>query len=109
MINNCTDLWDYQSPKEWSFRRVALARGRFMLDSRLCCVQVQAAVLDVLINFPCGLQECFFHAVSSLGRSLNEHEAVFFSKLSCFLICDVSLGFQITFVTNQKYHRVRIS
>ena len=46
----------------------SLGGRRLVLDTRLCSVQVQTAVLDVLINPLCCFQEGFFHIFSSEGR-----------------------------------------
>ena len=93
-----------------------------MLDSTFSSVQIQAAILDILINFLCCLQESVLNIFTSFSTvimfkvisvdiiikavlpGLYKHEAIFISKLLSLLISDIPLGFKITFVSNQENH-----
>ena len=97
-----------------------------MLDSTLCSVKIQAAILDVLVNFLSSLQKCVFNVLSRLCTEkvvddfhdiliklyipgLHKHEAILVSKLLGLLVGDVSLCLKITFVADEEDDSVRIS
>ena len=52
-----------------------------MLDPALGRVQVQAAVLDVLVDHARSLQKRLLHVLPSLGAGLKEHQPVLVRKL----------------------------
>ena len=83
-------------------------RVRLVLHAGLCSVQVQRAILNVGEDSSRGLEESLLHALASLGRGLNEHEAVLVGKLFRFLVGDIALRLQVTLVADQKDDSVRV-
>ncbi|GMR32139.1 hypothetical protein PMAYCL1PPCAC_02334, partial [Pristionchus mayeri] len=94
-----------------SIGRSSCCRSRHLLlrlHSRVCCIQVQTSILDVLVDLPGCLEESVFHVFSGFGRALEEGESVLLSKCLRLLICDVPLCIQIGFVPDQEDNRVWI-
>eukprot|EP00041_Stephanoeca_diplocostata_P009606 m.149281 g.149281 ORF g.149281 m.149281 type:complete len:110 (+) comp17811_c0_seq1:367-696(+) len=82
--------------------------GSLLLDPGLSGIEIQAAILDVLIDFLGSGQKGIFNIFSRFRTRFKKNQSVLVSKLSGFFCCDVTLCFQITFVPDEKDDSVGI-
>ena len=66
------------------------------LDPVRLIVDVEDALLDLVVDLPGCVDEGLLHIGCSLGRCLHEDETVFSCKCFTFLSLDISACFQIT-------------
>uniref|UniRef100_A0A0X3NSX9 Ras-related protein Rab-14 n=1 Tax=Schistocephalus solidus TaxID=70667 RepID=A0A0X3NSX9_SCHSO len=83
--------------------------GRFAQNAALGTIQIDAAVLDILVYFPCGFQKGHLYVFARLSAALNEHETIFVSQGFGLLIRDVTLIFQVRFIPNKHNNCIRRS
>jgi len=79
-----------------------------MLDTTLSCVQIETAILYILINFLRRLQKGVLHILPSLSTRFHKHEAIFVSKLFCLLVSHVPLRLQVRLVADEEDHSVGV-
>merc|ERR1719462_223898 len=74
--------------------------GGLMLDTTLSCVQIETAILYILINFLRRLQKGVLHILPSLRTRFN--------KLFCLLVSHVPLRLQVRLVADEEDHSVGV-
>ena len=76
--------------------------GRLVLDPGLGRVQVERAVLDVLVDLLGRLQEHVLDILTRLRRSFEEQQPVLVRELLGFLVSYVTLRVKVSLVANEE-------
>ena len=76
--------------------------GRLVLHPGLGRVQVERAVLDVLVDLLGRLQEHVLDILARLRRSFEEQQPVLVRELLGFLVSDVPLSIKVSLVANEE-------
>jgi len=78
------------------------------LHSSLCRIQVQTSVQNVLIDFLGRLKECFFYVLTSFSRCFQKQQAILVGELFRLFVAHVPLGLQVSLISDQIDHCVRM-